>query len=298
MGYNNTALGNQAGTTGYDFSNTTTLGFNTTTTTSNQIRLGNSFVTQIGGQVGWSNFSDQRFKRQVQENVAGLDFILKLRPVTYHWDIDHLNRFIHGSAADTLFADSIARSGIASQQRIAYSGFLAQEVEAAARSVGYDFSGVVAPANERTPYSLRYGEFVVPLVKAVQEQQSQLGQQSQVLAGLNARLERPVVRLTSADEWADRVFEPGYRLRPLAEVESYLRQHRHLPGVPSAQVLAQQGVDVSGMLAKQMEKIEELTLYVLELEKKNTELEKTTERLEQLEAIVSGLQRAMQQQTK
>nr|WP_246439674.1 tail fiber domain-containing protein [Rhabdobacter roseus] len=273
----NTAYGFHAGPNTTDLTNSGAFGNEAATTASNQIRLGNSNVTQIGGQVGWSNFSDQRFKRQVQENVAGLDFILKLRPVTYHWDIDHLNRFIHGSAADTLFTDSIARSGIANQQRIAYSGFLAQEVEAAARSVGYDFSGVVAPANERTPYSLRYGEFVVPLVKAVQEQQRQLGQQSQVLAGLNARLERPVVRLTSADEWADRVFEPGYRLRPLAEVESYLREHRHLPGVPSAQVLAEQGVDVSGMLAKQMEKIEELTLYVVEADKKNEALQAENE---------------------
>ena len=52
---------------------------------------------------------------------------------------------------------------------IKYSGFIAQEVEAAAKSFGYDFSGVKAPANEKDAYALRYAEFVVPLVKATQE---------------------------------------------------------------------------------------------------------------------------------
>ena len=46
---------------------------------------------------------------------------------------------------------------------------MAQEVEQAAESVGYDFSGVDAPQHESDNYSLRYAEFVVPLVKAVQE---------------------------------------------------------------------------------------------------------------------------------
>ncbi|MBC7776696.1 MAG: hypothetical protein H7246_14780, partial [Phycisphaerae bacterium] len=49
-----------------------------------------------------------------------------------------------------------------------------QEVEAAAKEVGYDFSGVDAPKNEHDVYGLRYAEFTVPLVKAVQEQQVQI----------------------------------------------------------------------------------------------------------------------------
>ena len=49
------------------------------------------------------------------------------------------------------------------------TGFIAQEVEAAAQSVGFNFSGVDGPKNEHDYYGLRYAEFVVPLVKAVQE---------------------------------------------------------------------------------------------------------------------------------
>jgi hypothetical protein len=58
--------------------------------------------------------------------------------------------------------------------RLFYTGFLAQEVEAAAQSIGYEFSGVDAPKNENDFYGFRYSEFVVPLVKAVQEQQKMI----------------------------------------------------------------------------------------------------------------------------
>lgn len=54
-----------------------------------------------------------------------------------------------------------------------FSGFIAQEVEQAAQSIGYHFSGVDAPKSESDLYGLRYAEFVVPLVKAVQELSAQ-----------------------------------------------------------------------------------------------------------------------------
>jgi hypothetical protein len=69
------------------------------------------------------------------------------------------------------------------------SGFIAQEVEQAAQSVGYDFSGIDAPKNEHDLYGLRYAEFVVPLVKAVQEQQQVIRQQQQTIDLLLKRLE-------------------------------------------------------------------------------------------------------------
>src|SRR5437763_258779 len=55
------------------------------------------------------------------------------------------------------------------QSKIIYTGFVAQEVEQAAKKVNYNFSGVDAPKNDKDFYGLRYGDFVVPLVKAVQE---------------------------------------------------------------------------------------------------------------------------------
>jgi len=69
-------------------------------------------------------------------------------------------------------------------ESIRQSGFVAQEVEQAAKSAGYDFNGFIAPKNNKQTYSLSYSQFVVPLVKAVQEQQQQielLKQQNELL---------------------------------------------------------------------------------------------------------------------
>ncbi|MFM1793224.1 MAG: hypothetical protein RLZZ252_1578, partial [Bacteroidota bacterium] len=55
-----------------------------------------------------------------------------------------------------------------------FSGFIAQDVEKVAKSLGYDFSGIDAAQNDKDLYGLRYSEFVVPMVKAIQEQQVQI----------------------------------------------------------------------------------------------------------------------------
>jgi hypothetical protein len=141
------------------------LGYTATVTASNKVVVGNSSVTSIGGYASWSNFSDGRFKSDVNINVPGLEFILKLQPVTYHLDVEKIMSVLHTPDSVRLpDAENIKRN-------IQQTGFIAQEVEAAAKSIGYDFSGVDAPKNESDFYGLRYAEFVVPLVKAVQEQQ-------------------------------------------------------------------------------------------------------------------------------
>jgi trimeric autotransporter adhesin len=66
------------------------------------------------------------------------------------------------------------------------TGFIAQEVEQAAKEAGYDFSGLQKPANPDELYSLRYSDFVMPLVKAVQE----LKEQNEVLMKRIEELER------------------------------------------------------------------------------------------------------------
>lgn len=77
---------------------------------------------------------------------------------------------------------------------------------------------------------------------------------------------RVLVNLTSG--WSDYVFDKNYKLRPLFEVEKYISENQHLPDVPSAAELKETGVDAEAMLSIQMKKIEELTLYSIELQKK------------------------------
>jgi len=93
--------------------------------------------------------------------------------------------------------------------------------------------------------------------------------------------------------WADHVFADDYRLAPLDEVEAHIRAKRHLPGIPSAAEVAQQGISVGEMQARLLEKIEELTLHQIEqakrLDAQANQLEAQTARIEALEAENAAL---------
>ena len=75
------------------------------------------------------------------------------------------------------------------------------------------------------------------------------------------------LRISNASEWSDNVFFRTYRLKPLASVADYIHQHGHLPGIPSAQQVVQEGVDLTRLNAALLGKIEELTLYGIQMEK-------------------------------
>ncbi|MCP3927182.1 MAG: hypothetical protein GY714_31880 [Desulfobacterales bacterium] len=74
--------------------------------------------------------------------------------------------------------------------------------------------------------------------------------------------------------WADYVFENDYILKPLSEVETFIKKNKHLPEVPPAKQIKKDGLSMSEMMAIQMKKIEELTLYLIEQNKKTLEQNK------------------------
>jgi hypothetical protein len=78
----------------------------------------------------------------------------------------------------------------------------------------------------------------------------------------------------------DYVFKPRYLLPPLSFVEAYINKHQHLPEVPSEQEVIKNGLDLGEMNKLLVKKVEELTLYLIEKDKKLTELEKRIETLE------------------
>ena len=164
---NCTFLGALADASLNSFSNAMALGYNAVVTASDQVRIGNALVTAIGGAVNWSVLSDGRFKKNIQEDIPGLPFILALRPVSYNLDIpSYLN---HISTEKNKNSISSTDHELVAKEQIRYTGFIAQEIEDAANKFGYDFSGVQKPQNANDTYAVRYAEFVVPLVKAVQE---------------------------------------------------------------------------------------------------------------------------------
>ena len=176
----NTGIGYYTRVTG-TASNSTAIGNYAYMGTSNRIILGNSSISWIGGHSTWYNTSDARAKTNIKEDVAGLDFILNLRPVTYYFDKDKMDE-LTGNIDSSEYAEKYEIN------QIKQSGFLAQEVEAAADKVGYDFIGLSKPKDDVKNYSLSYAMFVVPLVKATQEQQKVIEQQQQTIDEMKKEL--------------------------------------------------------------------------------------------------------------
>ena len=86
--------------------------------------------------------------------------------------------------------------------------------------------------------------------------------------------ERVRVAVSTSSKWADYVFKDDYNLMPLHEVEKFINENDHLPNVPSADEVADTGIDMAEIAAKQMEKNEERTLYLRDDNKLIEQLEK------------------------
>ncbi len=185
-GNHNVAIGASATSSSSSVENSVAIGYNAFAPANYTARIGNSLMTSIGGYADWTNVSDKRLKKDIQENVPGLNFIMKLKPVTYHLDMDAIAKM--NGTPDSLRS----RNAEMSKGNILETGFLAQDVEKAANEIGFNFSGVDKPKNDKDIYGLRYATFVVPLVKAVQEQQQtieQLKQEIDLLKEQNKKIE-------------------------------------------------------------------------------------------------------------
>ena len=173
-GDNNVFLGANVDVNGDGYTNDMAIGQGTLCTDANQVRIGNSSTVSIGGYSNWSNLSDVRVKKNIKQNVPGLAFINKLQPITYNLDLNTADKIIQrplmknkdGKFMQLTKQESDERKA---KEQIIYTGFAAQDVEKKSKELNYNFSGVDAAKNNKDLYALRYAEFVVPLVKAVQE---------------------------------------------------------------------------------------------------------------------------------
>jgi hypothetical protein len=141
----NTAIGHNAGTWSggpQNVNNTTAIGQNAQVTSSNQVMIGNTSVTWIGGKVAWTALSDARWKKDIVDIPVGLNFIQKLRPVEY-----------------TLKQGNGRKDW----------GFLAQDIESL---IGTDNNLLGIGEDKDRTLSLRYTDLIAPMVKAIQEQQA------------------------------------------------------------------------------------------------------------------------------
>lgn len=159
----NTIVGFEADLASGSYNNASAFGYQAVANSSNSVMVGNSAVTFIGGQVGWSTISDGRLKKKVRKNELGLEFINRLETVSYEYKAK-------------------------GQRGTRYSGLIAQDVESILVDMKKDFSGVVKPQSEEDHYSIRYSEFVIPLIKSVQEQSQEIKDLKEKNADLEQRL--------------------------------------------------------------------------------------------------------------
>ena len=156
----NTAVGNNADVSAGDLVNATALGYFAIVNASNKIRLGNTSVTAIEGQVSFTTSSDERLKESITPIIEGLALVSDLNPVSYHRT--------NNPASDIEM------------------GLLAQEVEAVLEKHGLGNSGMVHQPTEDAYMSLRYNDLLAPMIKAIQE----LDEKNQTLeAQLKSQLE-------------------------------------------------------------------------------------------------------------
>jgi trimeric autotransporter adhesin len=175
-----------------NLNNATALGFGAFVNLSNKVRIGNAAVTSIEGQVPFTTPSDGRFKYDVQENVKGLDFILRLRPVSYRFDVQQFDDHMRSGQSEKSRppADETTKTAMAVASAMRRTGFIAQEVEKAAAGAGYDFGGLLKPESAGDYYSISYESFIMPLVKAVQEQQQLITDLQRQVAELKQLVQR------------------------------------------------------------------------------------------------------------
>ena len=137
-----------------------------------------------------------------------------------------------------------------------------------------------------------FGSGSAELMRITQGGNVLIGKTSQTNSGYmldvngNSRCNEVVVNSTGADY----VFEPGYRLSPLGDLESYVRKEHHLPGIAPAAQMQQEGVNLGDNQTRLLAKIEELTLYAIEEDKRSAALQK---KIEQMEKRMERLEHTM-----
>jgi hypothetical protein len=159
-GNDNTAIGYGADVAQHNLTNATAIGNLALVNASNKVRIGNSSVTVIEGQVAWSWPSDLRIKKDIEDIDYGLEFVKQLRPVQY--------KLKEGNDRTDF-------------------GFIAQDIEALL-GTGYNILSIGEDAARSL--SLRYTDLIAPMVKAMQEQQEIIEAQADKIKGLESRLAR------------------------------------------------------------------------------------------------------------
>jgi len=187
---NNTLLGTYTYNNG---DNSTAIGAYASVSPSDWVYIGDFNVKGVETALAYYTTSDGRFKNNIKENVKGLEFIKLLRPVVYNFDIKKLEEHSIQNFPDSMKQKRLTTARLDKFKKssaIVQTGFIAQEVEAAANKIGYDFNGIHKPQNPTDHYSLSYEKFVVPLVKSVQELSTENDKKDKTITELKTQVDK------------------------------------------------------------------------------------------------------------
>ena len=162
-GNGNTSIGYEADTSASNLTNATAIGYQAVVDASNKVRIGNTSVAVIEGQVAFTTSSDKRLKEDIEAIDIGLAFINDLNPVRYHR--------IKNSSNDIEM------------------GLLAQEVEETLAAHGLANSGMVHQPNKDAYRSVRYNDLLAPMIRAIQELDGAAEAKDQQIASLEQRIQ-------------------------------------------------------------------------------------------------------------
>lgn len=152
----NTCIGYFSNVGSNNLTNATAVGYNAIVNASNKIVLGNASATTVGGYGNWTNYSDSRLKENITyRDDLGLEFITRLKTVEFNYKEDENKRRC--------------------------DGLIAQNVQNVLNDLNLKFSGLVVDDDKDRTLNLSYGDFVIPLINAVKEQQKLIeNQQKQI----------------------------------------------------------------------------------------------------------------------
>ena len=116
------------------------------------------------------------------------------------------------------------------------------------------------------------------------------------LLGVRGKVICEELKVSLYGVWPDYVFDKKYKLLTLDSLENYIQVNKHLPNIPAAAEVEKNGISLGEMQVKQMEKIEELSLYIIELNKQlaAVDISAINKKLQELEAKNTALQNQMQ----
>jgi hypothetical protein len=242
---------------------------------------GSTIVIQAGnGAVGLPESTDGGMVRIVGGQAAGIGgtgghIILKAGKNPYNYD--NSGHIFLADANGGNIAIGYDGTTLLPQEKMDLSGNL--KVRGITKTDFLEVAGVALNPQNLSLFSLVNGNIQTNKNMNMTSGKLGIGITEAQMSSANYRLfvkdgiRTEAIRVDLVSSWADYVFEKNYQLRKLSEVERYIVKNKHLPDVPSEAELKKEGIDLAEMDAILLRKIEELTLYIIEQDKKIAELE-------------------------